>query len=214
MIKELAAIFDRLARAEEQLKEIERKLLSYYNSDPCTMSGEYDPNAEGRGTARIMVDSMNVRLNTLIGEFLHDIRSSLDHLAWQLVLHNKGYPTADTTFPILKTAPPTNKHGQRTLPNIAGGISQTARAVIDSSQPYQFGPRYTTHPLWMLHQLWNIDKHRHVIARGGWPERHFVGANLPRFTYTARFESATPNMARYSLIPDDPSVNVKAYLTI
>lgn len=206
MVEQLEAIFDRLARAEEHLEAIKGELLAYYNSDPCTMSGKYKPDPHGGpGTGewwKVKVEPMGVRLNTLIGEFLHDLRSALDHLAWQLVLHSGGKPTDKTTFPILKDVPPTNKKGQQTLPNVAGGVFQSARALIDSSQPYQLGPRHTEHPLWILHQLWNIDKHRHVIARGGWPEAHFRGDDLPEFTYTAQFRSASENMADYVLVPD------------
>ncbi|HEV3192837.1 MAG TPA: hypothetical protein VGY54_20165, partial [Polyangiaceae bacterium] len=112
MVEQLAAIFDRLARAEEHLEAIKEELLSYYNSDPCQMSGKYEPDDEGRrgsGEWTISVDPLGVRLNTLIGEFLHDLRSALDHIAWQLVMNNGGEPTRDTSFPILKVAPPTNK---------------------------------------------------------------------------------------------------------
>jgi hypothetical protein len=63
-----------------------------------------------------------VRLNTLIGEFLHNTRSSLDHLAWQLVLSNSGEPSLATCFPILQTAPTTQQERGAT-PSQCGGRS-------------------------------------------------------------------------------------------
>ena len=182
------------------------------------MSGKYKSDEDGRrgtGEWTIRVEVLPVRLNTLIGEFLHDLRSSLDHLAWQLVEHNSGKPSSDTSFPILKVTPSTNKQGQRTLPNVAGGLSTRARALIDGAQPYKLGARYVDQPLWMLHQLWNIDKHRYVLAKGGRTTAHFIGAVPARdFAYTARFDSATVTAAKYILVPDDPSVDVDAYALI
>jgi hypothetical protein len=218
MVEQLEAIFDRLRRAEEHLDAIKEELLSYYNADPCQMRGKYKLDADGhRGTGEwtIRVEVLPVRLNTLIGEFLHDLRSALDHLAWQLVLHDGGQPSGDTSFPILKVTPSANKQGEQTLPNVAGGLLTPARALIDGAQPYRLGARYADHPLWMLHQLWNIDKHRHVLAKGGRTTAHFIGASPTHdFAYTARFDSATVDAAKYILVPDDPSVDVDAHALV
>ena len=42
----------------------------------------------------------------LIGEILHNLRSALDHLIWQLVILETGAPptTTKTAFPIFETA--------------------------------------------------------------------------------------------------------------
>jgi hypothetical protein len=52
-----------------------------------------------------------------------------------------------------------------------------------------------------------------VLAKGGYTEAHFIG-QVPAFTYTARFDSATENAAKYILVPDDPHMDVDAYATI
>ncbi len=217
MVEQLADIFDRLGRAEEHLESIKNELLAYYNSDPCTLSGKYKPDTNGMaggGEWSTKLDPLGVRLNTLIGEFLHDLRSSLDHLAWQLVLHNGGQPTEETKFPILKVGPTPNKKGHEPPLHIAGGVSPEALALIESAQPYQLGTEYTENVLWVLHQLWNIDKHRHVIARGGNLKGHFRGRGTPEFNYTARFDSATEYGAKLIIVPDDPAMDVDANVTV
>jgi hypothetical protein len=209
----LDAIYDRLGRAEEHLDAIKGHLVSYYDSDPCEMSGEFHPNLNGgAGVAdsTMSIGPLDSRLNTVIGEFLHNLRSSLDHLVWQLVEQNGGKPTGDTSFPILKVAPTPNRKGEKRPPYIAGGVSSEALAVIDWAQPYQWEERYTEHPLWLLNQLWNIDKHRHVIARGTYSKTTFVG-DVPRFRFTARHDSTTEHGAKLLLVPDDPAVQVDAY---
>jgi hypothetical protein len=66
----LEAILDRLTRADEHLQAIKRELIRYYESDPCTLAGEFDPDDHG-GEWGGETAPLQVRLNTLIGEFLH-----------------------------------------------------------------------------------------------------------------------------------------------
>jgi hypothetical protein len=207
--KPLTAILDRLDRAQEHLEAIKLELIAYYSSDCCHLSGKHEPDEE-EGESSVMLAPLGDRLNTLIGEFLHNTRSALDHLAWQLVLRSGGKPSGATNFPILTQAPTTKRQGTDPLPNVTGGVSQEARAVIDEAQPYKWSVRARHHPLWVLHQLWNIDKHRHVLARGGHFQAHFRGWNVPAYTYTARFDSATEYEAKFILVPDDPNVQVDA----
>ncbi len=217
MVKELEAIWDRLRRAEEHLEAIKQELLAYYNSAPGQITGKYQPDQSrigGEGEWDLKLDPLPIRLNTLIGEFLHNLRSALDHLVWRLVLDNGGKPTKETTFPILRVGNAPNKKGKQAPPRIAGGVSADALTLIEAAQPYQFGTNYADSALWVLHQLWNIDKHRHVIARGGNFKAFFPGRDIPPFSFTARFDSATEYGAKFALIPDDPKMDVNAYATI
>jgi len=216
VVKKLTAIDDRIGRAEEHLEVIQGRLLDYYRADKCVVTGEYKPEADGLyGTVEDgVVDTppIDPRLNTITGEFLHDLRSSLDHLAWQLVLHAQGKPTRKTSFPI-RAVPSANEKGEWVGPDVAGGISNDAEALIGAAQPYQRGSACSEHPLWLLHQLWNIDKHRYVIAQGSHTAITFP-VWLPRFRFSTRLESATKDGARLRVIPDDPAVNVEAYTTV
>lgn len=217
MVKQLEAIFDRLGRAEEHLETIKRELLSYYDDGRCVITGEYKPD-EGRrkGTienAQVAIPEIDTHLNTLIGEFLHNLRSGLDHLAWQLVLNTKKTPTSDTKFPILGTAPTPNKKGERKPPTIYGGVSDAAQTLIGASQPYQWGDRYAEHSLFLLHRLWNIDKHRHVIARGC-HTAITLPMGLPQFKFSCRLTSTNEHGAQLILVPDDPEVDVNAKTTV
>lgn len=217
MLKELDAIFDRLGRAEEHLEAIKCRLLRHYKADEYLLTGEYQRDFDrpgGRGSIvsdPITLPEIDSRLNTIIGELLHDLRSALDHLAWQLVLNAGGTPTDDTKFPI--EAPTTNPQGKQGSPGVAGGVSRKAKALIACAQPYKWGARYREHPLWLLHKLWNIDKHRYVIAKGTFGSSVFpLGA--PTFRFTSKLDTATPHSAKLLLVPDDPSVDVDAHATV
>lgn len=106
----------------------------------------------------------------LIGDFLHDVRSALDHLFWELVRRrNYGHePPVGTraTFPIFpnkgrfwrkrKTESWTGLSGASALLQVPGD----ARSLILEVQPYQDGNRAQNHPLWWLHSVSNIYKHK------------------------------------------------------
>ena len=42
------------------------------------------------------------------------------------------------------------------------GVNTTVQTIIKSLQPYHSGANATIHPLWILHQLCNVDKHRRL----------------------------------------------------
>lgn len=41
-----------------------------------------------------------LRLGVIVGDLVHNVRSALDHLVWQLVLANAQQPTRATQFPV------------------------------------------------------------------------------------------------------------------
>lgn len=111
----------------------------------------------------------------VLGDIFHNLRSALDHAAWELV--NAGqWPAATLSkrqqdsiaFPICTTrkafneairSPANPKDTSRKLP----GLRREQLAVIRKVQPYLLGERRTDrHPLLALHYLSNRDKHRTI----------------------------------------------------
>jgi hypothetical protein len=205
----LVAIWDRLVRAKQHFDEIDGMLLDYYQTRYGGIRGEFDIRTEpyvtleGDGFAQ-----PNPRMYTLAGELLHDLRSSLDHLAWVLVVVNGGEPTRDTSFPVLKVRPAANRKGIHPKPGVAGGVSEAGAAVIDAAQPYQWKERFAEHPIWVLDKLWNIDKHRHVVLRGIKLPTLTIPIRPIAFSFTLQLDGASVDGAELRLVPDDPNVNV------
>jgi hypothetical protein len=107
-----------------------------------------------------------IRWGVLIGDALHNMRSSLDHLAWQLALKD-GEPPGYTAFPIfrnredaIRTDASGNPRRGSALYKIAGIRDPLARDAIESVQPYKSPDGPDGHPLWILQTLNNADKHR------------------------------------------------------
>jgi hypothetical protein len=176
----------KLARAEHHLDEIaaivDVVLRGYADAvTPGTRAGGRIPYyLEG-------APPIPPELPALFGDALHNMRSALDHLAWQLVLRNGGVPTETTSFPVRLS----RRTGGDQLPTISGGVAPVVRVLLDEVQPYTWTDDdpdvdVRIHPLAVLSLLNNIDKHRElllgvaVVTSGSWSSDIGVSAEFHR----------------------------------
>ena len=105
-----------------------------------------------------------LRFSVLAGEIIHHLRSSLDHVAWALVLARHKTPSFKVQFPICLTE---KEFIAATKRGIMKGISARAQAVIQSIQPYRdvnFGRNPADNFLNILHELDIADKHTLLVV--------------------------------------------------
>jgi hypothetical protein len=138
----------------------------------------YDATVELDAQTNELLVSMIVRerpppeWGPLLGDFVHNLRSALDHLAIALVLSNK--PTAkinQTAFPMFakdplrSNAPASDKAAWKK--RISGMTAQQV-AAINAVQPFN-NPLQAgrTDTLTVLNSLSNTDKHKRLIPIGG-----------------------------------------------
>lgn len=147
-------------RAGEHLDALDQAVRDFQRENPYRglrekmgSTGLYITGFDGK------VPSPPLLINVLVGDFAHNLRSALDHLAWQLALLDSPQPNPNTSFPI--------------FPTLSGGFERmlqklppAARDDIERLQPYQRGDDYRSDPLWVLHEIWNTDKHRVLVAVG------------------------------------------------
>lgn len=98
-------------------------------------------------------------IGLLAADCIHSLRACLDYLARQLVIACGKEPNDGrgrrTSFPIQDQV-----SGNADLPQVSPGINRAMRQALDSVQPYQRGPDFAEHPLFVLRELSNVDKHR------------------------------------------------------
>ena len=100
--------------------------------------------------------------SALFGQGIYNIRSALDHLAWQLVLLDGQEPTRATQFPLLVAK--RDKSGRKVRVDIAPGIKRPdILTAVESMQPYHGGGKWGDQ-LGVVAELSRIDKHRLPIA--------------------------------------------------
>ena len=197
------------------LEAIKGELRGYYSTDVNATTGQYHPHndlAPSPSSSR----ASGVPAHTLVGEFLYDLRSALDHLAWQLVVEaGKMEPNPEGThFPILRERPTSRREGVEAMPSIKGGISSAARQVAPRSPALPRRTRHSAkHLLWIMHQLWNIatstdtrpQGRQHVFRPHGSP---------PPSSFTCQSWRSNEHSAELILVPDDPSVEVNAQIVL
>jgi hypothetical protein len=97
----------------------------------------------------------------VVGDAIHNLRSSLDYLAYQLVIANRQKPTQTTAFPIFD-----DSKGYKA--NIRGkikGMGKEAKEAIRKIKPYKGGGD-DSDTLWRLHKLDIRDKHHLLVTAG------------------------------------------------
>ena len=97
------------------------------------------------------------QFSIVAGEAIYQLRTTLDHLVFELIRSQNQVPTRKNSWPIL-----TKKH-MMAFEGKTKGVSPSALKLIESLQPYQMGVRYKDHTLWRLRELNDWDKHNFVI---------------------------------------------------
>lgn len=155
----------KINRVSDHLEELDKAVLGAKRDTPPLIR-DFDPN-EGCYTYRAESSFQTPsNFSILVGECAYQLRSALDHIAWQLAIaHCSSLPTPKepsrrTQFPIFDRAPIDRRQIQDILPD--------AIPIIESLQPY------STHPhnphlalLWLLHSLNIADKHRTIVVITG-----------------------------------------------
>ncbi len=145
----------KIERAVEHFDNLDREIRAYRARDSYGAVVDYDPPTY-RVTVRVRVsENPPPRLGILVGDTVHNLRSALDHLAWQLVSAGGGTPGAGTEFPVFWDGKKYKTSGVGKVQ----GASPAAMNLLAGLQPYR-AASVQTHALYMLHHLDIVDKHR------------------------------------------------------
>ena len=232
----LEAVDLKLNRAKDHFYALSEQITAF-QTDPESYSLALEHEAErGLGVCRVAeVHSPPVGIGLGIGECLHQYRTALDHLLFQLVIaHQKGRPAAKVErraeFPIFNSGPKFRRMNKRKgVPAPGSGrskiqdIAPEAQAIIERLQPYHRRKNPDTRSLRQLQELSNIDKHRllHVTYsafKGSDFEFEVANvAGLTDFGFRPGPLKRNAPVATWRAMPIDPSrgmkVDVKIELT-
>ncbi len=150
----LVGVRAKIERAKQHVSDLEGRIGTFRETNPYRLVTEVD--SQTRHTSyKVRVHSAPpIELGLVAGEAVHQLRSSLDHLAWQLVEANGHLAGSGTYFPICQTAP-TSAQDKKSFERKVKGMSASVIGLIETLQPYQAGDTN----LWTLHKLDNFDKH-------------------------------------------------------
>ncbi|MGP8092087.1 MAG: hypothetical protein ACLP72_02070 [Candidatus Sulfotelmatobacter sp.] len=168
MVPSIDQIRWKLERADKHIQELTAALLNFKKGEPYKLATKEDPQTRCLVYYITKADDIPVAVPLIAGDALQNIRTSLDHLAWQLVPVYERSP--HTAFPIFDDAP---KYQAGKTQRIKG-MPKAAVDAIDATKPYKGGDDR----LWRLHRLNNIDKHRLLITIGAAFQSVNVGPHM------------------------------------
>jgi hypothetical protein len=147
----------KLERAKQHIEDLEAAIERFFETNPYELFIENNSETGQREHKVRRVDAPPDSLALIAGDVIHNFRSALDHLIWQLVIANGKKPDdLRTEFPVWG-----KKAGfEKGRPGRAKGISEQALDVLYGLKPYKGG----NDALWLLHRLDIVDKHRLLLA--------------------------------------------------
>jgi hypothetical protein len=163
----LSRILIKTERAKKHLFDVE----ALARDSRKGISGFPDPKSKRHRSEPILVVDIGVVSGA--GDVIHNLRSALDHLAWELAKWETGEPRKplNCCFPIGRDFDSYKAAKKGAI----AGMSPEATKAIDDLKPYK-GPD-GNEPLWMIHYLDIVDKHRHLLVAGY--KIVFTGTKLP-----------------------------------
>ena len=161
-IAQLVGPYAKIERAEKHIKNLQSVSEEFARENSCKVAPEYNENAKRLSVVVRDFKDFPPEFGIIAGEALHQLRSALDHLVWQLFKHsNIEPPGRKTGFPIFLEGGKKYEDGCKSM---IRGLSAATAARMERFQPFQRGAAAKEIPSWLLHDLNNTDKHRLALV--------------------------------------------------
>jgi hypothetical protein len=152
----------KMDRARAHLKTLDFAVKEWLEVHSDLVQEEADPET---GDDLVFVDAPAVppadAISLIAADCVHNLRASLDQLVFALSWSYTAGPLTekvakDCEFPIYGPREPTSSELRKRI----GAIDPDAQGIIKDLQPHHAGDAFPAEKLWILDQLWNLDKHR------------------------------------------------------
>lgn len=173
----LAGVKAKLVRADEHMKALDEKWRAFGKTQSYTGLMNVGPEPNQWECYLCLERPIPIELSIIVGDAFHNLRSSLDHLVGRLVELHGGVVEKHHAFPIHGDEATyqglvNQRRRKREDAGPLGGIPTDSpeRALIQEAQPYQRRERAREHPLALLNEMVNIDKHRAIHVAASYPQ--------------------------------------------
>ena len=188
-----AGIDAKIERAEKHISDLDAWRCGLGETKPYTILSKPHPIAEIAHTTLYVEDIREIDASLLIGDCVHNLRSALDHLAWQLVEAGGGTPNKDTFFPLCERI-------EQYAPALGKGeihkMREGAKELLRKIQRWESGDD----TLWFIHELDRIDKHRILLTAMLAVEDYGVDLGMNRIIWLQRSGESFPLVRGYEIV--------------
>jgi hypothetical protein len=163
-------LYDKI-REDTKKAQIEWKIVSRAQPKPA---GSTDPRRWGAFTFELSeIPATGSELGLHIGEVVHNLRGSLDHLAWILVRRAQSKrlgakKAKQVQFPMARNR---SNFWTGTVEKALPGVQLNQRTFVERYQPYRRSP--AGRAMRYLQTLSNADKHRLIVPVARFPRGKF-----------------------------------------
>jgi hypothetical protein len=164
----------KIKRADKYLKELDGELARFFQDEVYGATIDFKQDGPNSGWVTITVairKRPRDEWGLIVGDYIHNLSSALDHLVWQLRRLNGGRRARRSGFPAARSR---WRFAYDDIEAMLAGLSERHRAMIEGLQPFRGWDRARFHPLVVIRRLSSIDKHRFVH-----PVHVWVAANPP-----------------------------------
>jgi hypothetical protein len=161
---DLTGVLLKLARANTHLEALKVEVRAYWGREPYRLRPDLDCDAGKYSLYIEIVEPAPVQWSVIVGDFVHNLRSALDHLACKLVLITGATDISKTQFPIFSNEPKGGK-ALAAWERMTTGMSPRILTELRKMQPYAAGDAAKETAFAILNALSNEDKHKLLIGR-------------------------------------------------
>jgi hypothetical protein len=151
----------KVTRAKQHIQDFQLSVRAFYDTTPYAIGIKEDAHTGERIYYVTKAEGVPDSLTAIAADVIQNLRSPLDHIAYQLVLDARHGTEPEWTvyYPISGSA----AHYKATRGGKIKGVRQEVIDAIDATEPYKGGKG---HALWQLNELNKPDKHELLIGAG------------------------------------------------
>lgn len=188
----LGGVVAKLNRAKQEFDVLRQEMGTFSDRDPQPhfSRGYFDADTWEWIERWQIREPPPLRWGVMLGDCVHNLRSALDHLICQLTLLDGGTmeDCAQTQYPIAsRDEAQFEAMANHRIPD----LSKRHRAMVKMTQPYRAGNEAWKHPLAVLADLSNADKHR-ILNPAVSIVKSDTGAVLDRIVNSYQGEGPSP----------------------
>lgn len=188
----------KVERAKEHIDYLGTLVRAFFRSEPYKVVSYNEPDTGDLVYKAKVLAQPPLWWSAVVGDAIHNLRSSLDLLVCEMVRAEGNPVTEYTGFPIFKSAD-AFKSGY--LAKVKGA-PKTALDLIKKAKPYKGGDE----AFWRLHRLDITDKHNLLVPVGAAYQRAIVDLgpvldSLPDMSPELAFPAGVP--LPIGILPDD-----------
>jgi hypothetical protein len=160
----LARVLLKIERAGEHLHALYDEFGAVLEADGARLFApiEFDEDTGECVSKAGEFGEAGARASILAGEVVHQLRSALDHLVWQLVEAQHQTPQRRHAFPV-RLAPFPKGFKKTVSTQQLDGVPPAAIRLVERAQPYH-ARNPAEHWLAVLDGMWQADKHRLLLS--------------------------------------------------